>query len=233
MPGEHLLIIEDDPMIVDALGYSLLKEGFKLTTAGDGEAGLRAAIETHPDLVLLDLMLPRMSGLEVCRELRKVSSVPILMVTAKGEETDRVVGLELGADDYIVKPYSTRELVARIRANLRRVGGMAAPASQPVALGSLRIDLARREVTRACQPVHLSYREFELLSALLEAGGAVVTREALLNRVWGEGWVGDPRTLDVHIRWLREKLETEPGKPRLLRTARNVGYRLVTAGELT
>lgn len=233
MAGERLLLIEDDPMIVDALSYSLGREGFELLTAGDGEEGLRIAIESRPDLVLLDLMLPGMGGLEVCRELRRVSTVPILMVTAKGEETDRVVGLELGADDYIVKPYSTRELVARIRANLRRAAVAAPPACAPVVtVGPLRIDLARREVVREGQLVHLSYREFELLRALLEAGGAVVTREQLLDRVWGEEWVGDPRTLDVHMRWLREKLEAEPGKPCLLLTARNVGYRMVTAGEL-
>lgn len=232
MSGERLLLIEDDPMIVDALSYSLSKEGFELLTARDGESGLRAAIESRPDLVLLDLMLPGLSGLEVCRELRRVSSVPILMVTAKGEETDRVVGLELGADDYIVKPYSTRELVARIRANLRRAAAVTTVPSQVIAIGGLRVDLARREVARDGQPVHLSYREFELLLALLQAQGSVVTRERLLDQVWGREWVGDSRTLDVHMRWLREKLESEPGKPRLFLTVRNVGYRMVTAGEL-
>lgn len=232
MAADKILLIEDDPMIVDALSYSLIKEGFEVLTADHGEVGLRVALTDHPDLVLLDLMLPEMSGLEVCRELRKVSSVPILMVTAKGEETDRVVGLELGADDYIVKPYSTRELVARIRANLRRVAGTVSPSSPSVVLGVLRIDPARREVSREGRPVHLSFREFELLSALLEAKGAVVPRERLLNRAWGEDWVGDPKTLDVHICWLRDKLEANPGKPKLLRTVRNVGYRLVTAGEL-
>lgn len=232
MAAERILLIEDDPMIVDALKYSLTKEGFEVLTADDGEAGLRSALADAPHLVLLDLMLPGMNGLEVCRELRKASSVPILMVTARGEETDRVVGLELGADDYIVKPYSTRELVARIRANLRRVAGAVSPEAHTVTLGALQIDPARREIRREGQLVHLSFREYELLLALLEAKGAVLTREQLLNRVWGMDWVGDPKTLDVHIRWLREKLEADPGKPKLLRTARNVGYRLVSAGEL-
>lgn len=232
MAAERILLIEDDPMIVDALRYSLTKEGFEVLTADDGEAGLRSALTDSPHLVLLDLMLPGMRGLEVCRELRKESSVPILMVTARGEEADRVIGLELGADDYIVKPYSTRELMARIRANLRRAAGAVSPTSHGVTLGALRIDPTRREIHREDRLVHLSFREFELLLALLEAKGAVVTREQLLNRVWGPDWVGDPKTLDVHVRWLREKLEVDPSKPKLLRTARNVGYRLVTAGEL-
>lgn len=232
MAGERILLIEDDPMIVDALSYSLSREGFEVSAASDGLTGLRLAMTERPDLVLLDLMLPVMDGLEVCRELRKTSAVPILIVSAKGEESERVVGLELGADDYIVKPYSTRELVARIRTNLRRTGGLQ-PSSGPVAeVGPLRIDLARHSVSRDGRTVHLSHREFELLSALLEADGAVVSRENLLNRVWGQDWVGDPRTLDVHMRWLREKLEEEPGKPRLLLTVRHVGYRLVSAGEL-
>lgn len=233
MAGERILLIEDDPMIVDALRYSLLKEGFEVLSEDDGESGLRSAISEQPDLILLDLMLPKMSGLEVCREVRKVSSVPILMVTARGEEMDRVVGLEIGADDYILKPYSTRELVARIRANLRRtVLQEKVPAvERTVTLGSISIDLDRREVTKDGAKVHLSFREFELLSALLAAGGAVVPREQLLNQVWGVDWVGAPRTMDVHVRWLREKLEEDPSQPRLILTARNVGYRLVTPGE--
>lgn len=232
MAGERLLVVEDDAMILDALRYSLGKEGFDVLAAGDGPEGLRLALEARPDLVLLDLMLPGMSGLEVCREIRKVSQIPILMVTAKGEETDRVVGLELGADDYIVKPYSTRELVARIRTNLRRSAMSLPGPTTSMRLGELVIDIARRDVTRAGKSVHLSFREFELLVALLEARGAVVLREQLLNRVWGQDWVGDPRTLDVHMRWLREKLEAEPSTPRLFLTVRNVGYRLVTAEEL-
>lgn len=233
MAGERILLIEDDPMIVDALRYSLLKEGFEVLVASDGESGLSSALSERPDLILLDLMLPKIGGLEVCREVRKTSAVPILMVTARGEEMDRVVGLELGADDYIVKPYSTRELVARIRANLRRTAlqEKASPAGRSVTLGSVVIDLDRREVSKAAVKVHLSFREFELLSALLAAGGAVVPREQLLDQVWGTDWIGAPRTMDVHVRWLREKLEDDPGHPRLILTVRNVGYRLVTGGE--
>jgi DNA-binding response OmpR family regulator len=232
MAGERILLIEDDPMIVDALSYALLKEGFEVLTASDGESGLSSALSQQPDLILLDLMLPRMGGLEVCREVRKVSAVPILMVTARGEEMDRVVGLELGADDYIVKPYSTRELVARIRANLRRTARPERSAvTRTVKLGSVVIDLERREVYKDQTRVHLSFREFELLSALLAAGGAVVTREQLLDQVWGADWVGAPRTMDVHVRWLREKLEDDPGHPRLILTSRNVGYRLVAPTE--
>lgn len=180
MAGELILLIEDDPMIVDALSYTLKKEGFEVRVAGDGESALRSAQSEPPDLILLDLMLPKVGGLEVCREVRKTSAVPILMVTARGEEMDRVVGLELGADDYIVKPYSPRELVARIRANLRRtvlqeaIPAAAAAAETTVTLGSVMICLERREVFKKGAKVHLSFREFELLSALLAADGAVV-----------------------------------------------------------
>lgn len=229
MAGEKILLIEDDPMIQDALGYTLEREGFEVLAALDGKKGLELAQDASPDLVLLDLMLPGVGGLEVCREIRRHSTVPILIVTARGEETERVVGLELGADDYIVKPFGTRELLARIRANLRRVGFTQ---GQTESVGPLSIDLARRQVQRRGEAVHLSFREFELLAALLAARGAVVERNQLLDRVWGQDWVGDPRTLDVHVRWLREKLEDEPGRPRLLLTVRNVGYRLVTEEEL-
>jgi DNA-binding response OmpR family regulator len=228
--GEKILLIEDDPMIQDALGYSLEKEGFSVLQALDGEEGLKLARTSEPDLILLDLMLPKMGGLEVCREVRRQSTVPILMVTARGEETERVIGLELGADDYIVKPFGTRELMARIRANLRRAGFSDKAQHQ---VGPINIDLARREIWRNGKPIHLSFREFELLEALLNARGAVIERGKLLDSVWGAEWVGDPRTLDVHMRWLREKLEETPGNPRLFLTVRNVGYRLVTAEELT
>lgn len=229
MAGEKILVVEDDPMIQDALSYSLEKEGFEVLQAFDGEKGLELARTASPQLVLLDLMLPKMGGLEVCRELRRQSTVPILIVTARGEETERVIGLELGADDYIVKPFGTRELLARVRANLRRVGFSE---KADYRIGSIDIDLARREVSKDGEPVHLSFREFELLAALLRAKGAVVERARLLDAVWGADWIGDPRTLDVHIRWLREKLEDQPGEPRLFHTVRNVGYRLVTAEEL-
>jgi DNA-binding response OmpR family regulator len=226
--GEKILLIEDDAMIQDALGYSLQREGFEVMSAIDGLEGLRLALERAPDLVLLDLMLPAMGGLEVCREIRRRSTVPIVILSARGEETDRVIGLELGADDYVVKPFSTRELLARIRANLRRVGFAAPPEA---AVGTLKIDLERRQVLRDGQPVHLSFREFELLKCLSRAGGAVVERRRLLDAVWGEDWIGDPRTLDVHIRWLREKLEEVPAEPQRILTCRNVGYRLANPEE--
>ena len=216
-------------MIQDALGYSLEREGFVVVSALDGQQGLELARQQSPDLVLLDLMLPRMGGLEVCREIRRHSTVPILILTARGEESERVVGLELGADDYVVKPFSTRELLARIRANLRRVAFAAPP--PPALDGPLRLDLERREVFRQGQPVHLSFREFELLKCLYLARGAVVERARLLDEVWGQDWIGDPRTMDVHIRWLREKLEEVPAEPRLILTCRNVGYRLATPEE--
>lgn len=233
MTGAELLLIEDDQMISDALKYGLEKEGFIVSQAFDGQAGLELARKNTPDLVLLDVMLPLLNGLEVCREIRRFSTVPILMVTARGEESDQVTGLELGADDYIVKPFGTRQLVARIRANLRRVGFQSDTDSAQEPVGKIGIDFGRRLVTRQGEPTHLSFREFELLAALFQAKGDVVNRESLLNAVWGSDWVGDPRTLDVHVRWLREKLEDDPGQPKLLLTVRGVGYRLVTSEELS
>ncbi|MGE0491009.1 MAG: response regulator [Vulcanimicrobiota bacterium] len=227
MAAEKILLIEDDPMIQDPLGLALRREGFEVLQAFDGQTGLEMARTQAPSLVLLDLMLPKMNGLEVCREIRRFSTVPILMVTARGEESDQVVGLELGADDYIVKPFGTRQLLARVRANLRRVGYTEEKSERR--LGHLMVDLSRREVRRDGQPVHLSFREFELLRGLLEANGAVVERERLLAAVWGADWIGDPKTLDVHIRWLREKLEQDPSRPQLILTVRNVGYRLADA----
>ncbi|MCA9790689.1 MAG: response regulator transcription factor [Candidatus Eremiobacteraeota bacterium] len=222
--SEKILLIEDDPMIQDPLSLALRREGFEVLQAFDGPTGLEMARGQSPSLVLLDLMLPKMNGLEVCREIRRFSTVPILMVTARGEESDQVVGLEMGADDYIVKPFGIRQLLARVRANLRRVGY--SEDGDERQLKDLTVSLSRRQVHRGQEPIHLSYREFELLRSLLEAHGAVVPRERLLAAVWGPDWIGDPKTLDVHIRWLREKLESEPGHPRLILTVRGVGYRL-------
>jgi len=237
MTNEIILLADDDEMIVDALRYQLEKEGYVVVAAYDGAQALQLAQSKNPDLILLDVMMPKMQGWEVCREIRKESIVPILMLTARGEEMDRVLGLELGADDYVVKPFSFRELLARIHANLRRVSFPAASESADanvglVRIGAIKIDKRRHEVVRHGEAVALSQREYDLLIALQEARGAVVKRGDLLDQVWGEEWIGDPRTLDVHMRWLREKLEDEPGAPRLLRTVRGVGYRLVTADEL-
>lgn len=237
MTNERILLADDDDMIVDVLRYQLEREGYQVLTAGDGQQALALAQAARPDLVLLDVMMPKLQGWEVCRELRRTSTVPILMLTARGEEMDRVLGLELGADDYIVKPFSFRELLARVHAALRRAAysqpPAEPPAERPITLGDIAIDLRRHAVTRCGAPVALSPREYELLVALHQAAGAVINRHELLDRAWGEQWIGNPRTLDVHIRWLREKLEEDPARPRLILTVRGAGYRLVTADELT
>ena len=237
MTNERILLADDDDMIVDVLRYQLEREGYQVLTAGDGQQALALAQAARPDLVLLDVMMPKLQGWEVCRELRRTSTVPILMLTARGEEMDRVLGLELGADDYIVKPFSFRELLSRVHAALRRAAysqpPVEPPAERPISLGDIAIDLRRHAVTRGGAPVALSPREYELLVALHQAAGAVINRHELLDRAWGEQWIGNPRTLDVHIRWLREKLEEDPARPRLILTVRGAGYRLVTADELT
>jgi len=242
MAGKPMILLaDDDEMIVDVLQRQFIREGYDVEVAFDGEEALRKARAAAPDLVLLDVMMPRLQGWEVVRALRRESAVPVLMLTARGEEMDRILGLELGADDYIVKPFSFRELLARVRATLRRVSlDQSAPAPAPLApstaglmtLGYLSIDRRRYQVTRNGQPLALTQREYDLLIALLDADGAVVARADLLDRVWGESWFGDPRTLDVHIRWLREKLEQDPGHPTLILTVRGVGYRLVSPDEL-
>jgi DNA-binding response OmpR family regulator len=223
-------------MIVDVLRHQLEREGFRVITTGNGAEALRLARSCQPDIVLLDVMMPGMQGWEVCRELRHESAVPILMLTARGEEMDRVLGLELGADDYIVKPFGFRELLARIRANLRRMNLLSQTESDVrdalEQIGDIVIDRRRHQVLRSGAQVNLTQREYDLLLALRDANGAVVRRGDLLDQVWGEGWIGDPRTLDVHIRWLREKLEVDPGAPQLILTVRGVGYRLVTPAEV-
>lgn len=232
-----ILLADDDELIVDVLRHQLEREGFRVIATGNGAEALTLAHTQHPDLVLLDVMMPGMQGWEVCRELRRESNVPILMLTARGEELDRVLGLELGADDYIVKPFGFRELLARIRAHLRRMALLQQPVNEPQPetterIGALEIDRRRHRVWRNGALVNLTQREYDLLLALRAANGAVVPRGDLLDQVWGEKWIGDPRTLDVHIRWLREKLETDPGAPQLVLTVRGVGYRLVTPDEL-
>ncbi len=237
MTKQMILLADDDELIVDVLRHQLEREGFGVIATGNGAEALTLARSQRPDLVLLDVMMPGMQGWEVCRELRRESSVPILMLTARGEELDRVLGLELGADDYIVKPFSFRELLARIRANLRRMA-LLQPAEAETdgdareCIGAIEIDRRRHRVWRSGDLVNLTQREYDLLLALRDANGAVVARGDLLDQVWGEAWIGDPRTLDVHIRWLREKLEADPSAPRLILTVRGVGYRLVTPDEL-
>jgi DNA-binding response OmpR family regulator len=230
-----ILLADDDELIVDVLLRQLQKEGFEVMVALDGETALHLARTADPDLVLLDVMMPRLHGFEVCRQIRRESSVPILILTARSDEIDRIIGLDMGADDYIVKPFSFRELLARIRANLRRVEMFhAGPKNgrEIVRIGAIAIDRKRHAVSRNGSAVTLSQREYDLLIALLGAEGAVVSRSELYDKVWGEHWIGDQRTLDVHIRWLREKLEEDPAHPQLVLTVRGTGYRLITPDEL-
>jgi two-component system response regulator RegX3 len=223
----RLLVIEDEASISDPLSYMLEREGFEVAVAATGPAGLEEFARSGADLVLLDLMLPGLSGTEVCRTLRQTSAVPIIMLTARDSEVDKVVGLELGADDYVTKPFSHRELVARIRAVLRRGadsdegGGTAVLEAGPV-----RMDVDRHKVSVAGEPVQLPLKEFELLELLLRNAGRVLTRQQLIDRVWGADYVGDTKTLDVHVKRLRAKLEPDPGSPRYLLTVRGLGYKM-------
>ncbi len=227
----RLLLIDDDPMITEPLARQLGVSGYELLVANDGRSGLELAQTKRPDLVVLDVMMPEMDGWEVCRKLRQSSVVPILMLTALGDEVDRILGLELGADDYLTKPFSIRELKARIKALLRRVelDQQAQPAPNELVVGDIRVELDSRQVFKKDEPLQLRYKEFELLSLLLSQAGDVVTRAELFDKIWGTDWLGDTRTLDVHIRWLREKIEADPSQPRYIQTVRGVGYRLVVA----
>lgn len=225
-----ILLVEDEETLSSALQFSLEREGFTVRTAADGLTGLAMSRELHPDLVLLDLMLPGIDGLEVCRRIRSQSATPILMLTAKADEVDKIVGLELGADDYVTKPFSMRELLARIRAQLRRGELQKSSAdsgkeSTVVAAGGLEMDLARRLALKGKTPVQLRPKEFDLLAFFLRSPGIVFSRETLLERIWGFDYVGDSRTVDVHVRWLREKIEDNPAEPRNLLTVRGIGYK--------
>ena len=222
----RVLVVEDEESFSDALSYMLRKEGFEVSVAATGNAALTEFDRAGADIVLLDLMLPEMSGTEVCRELRQRSSVPIIMVTARDTEIDKVVGLEIGADDYVTKPYSPRELVARIRAVLRRRAGDAGEdSSATLTAGPVRMDVERHVVTVAGEPAQLPLKEFELLELLLRNAGRVLTRGQLIDRVWGADYVGDTKTLDVHIKRLRSKVEPEPSAPRHIVTVRGLGYK--------
>ncbi len=225
----RVLVVEDEESYSDALAYVLRKEGFDVTLAATGPEALDAFERTGADIVLLDLMLPGLPGTEVCRRLRQVSSVPVIMVSAKDAEVDKVVGLELGADDYITKPYSPRELVARIRAVLRR-GTEPELVPPTLEVGGVRMDVERHVVTIAGQEVRLPLREFELLELFLRNAGRVLTRGQLIDRVWGADYVGDTKTLDVHVKRLRMKIETDPANPRHLVTIRGLGYKFDPAG---
>jgi two-component system response regulator RegX3 len=221
----RLLVVEDEESIVDAVSYMLRKEGFEVAIATTGPAALEEMDRGGADLVLLDLMLPGLPGTEVCRQLRQRSSVPVIMLTAKDSEVDKVVGLELGADDYVTKPFSSRELVARIRAVLRRRGEPEESIGATLEAGPVRMDVDRHVVTVGSTPVQLPLKEFELLEMLLRNAGRVLTRMQLIDRVWGSDYVGDTKTLDVHIKRLRAKIEPDPGTPRYIVTVRGLGYK--------
>jgi two-component system response regulator RegX3 len=221
----HVLVVEDEQSFSEPLTFMLRKEGFEVTVAETGTAALAEFDRVGPDLVLLDLMLPGMSGTEVCRVLRSKSTVPVIMLTARDSEIDKVVGLELGADDYVTKPFSSRELVARIRAVLRRRGEDEELLPGVLEAGPVRLDVDRHVVSVGGEPVALPLKEFELLEVLLRNAGRVVTRMQLIDRVWGTEYVGDTKTLDVHVKRLRAKIEPDPAHPRHLTTVRGLGYK--------
>lgn len=223
----RILVVDDEPHIVELVRYNLLQEGYDVSTAGDGESALAKARTDRPDLVVLDIMLSGLDGVEVCRRLRRESAVPIIMLTAKGGEIERVVGLETGADDYVTKPFSPRELVARVRAVLRRRAREVSPPSQePIRIGRLRLDPTTREVTLNDRAVELTAREFELLWLLMRHPNRVFTRDFLLEHLWGHDFYGSTRTVDMHVSRLREKIEDDPTAPTYIVTVRGVGYKL-------
>ncbi|MCU0478871.1 MAG: response regulator transcription factor [Chloroflexi bacterium] len=219
-----ILVVDDEPTLRETLAEALDADGFRVVTAADGSEALVQFREHHPDLVVLDLMLPELSGVEVCRILRRESGVPILMLTARSSEIDKVLGLELGADDYVTKPFSLRELTARIRALLRRTEQPIVEGPATVTLGDLTVDLAGHRLLRDGAPVPLKPKVFELLAFLLLHPGQVFSREQLLEHVWGYDYAGETRTVDVHVHWLRTAIEPEPAAPSLVQTVRGVGY---------
>jgi two-component system, OmpR family, response regulator RegX3 len=223
MVDTRVLVVEDEPGISDPLSAHLTREGFEPIVAPTAEAARDAFRSSAPDLVLLDVMLPDGDGRDLCRELRTSSDVPIVILTARGEDVDKIVGLELGADDYVVKPFSAGELVARIRAILRR--GRKRATDGPIQVGEIRLDPALRIVTRSGRPIALAAREFDLLAMLMANEGTVVRRERIMDEVWDEHWFGSTKTLDVHVAWLRKKIEDDPSHPRYLTTVRGVGFR--------
>ena len=229
MANDKILIVEDDNNLLETIKYNLHKEGYDVVTAADGEEAVSVARSEKPALIILDIMLPKMNGFEVCRILRKEMAVPILMLTAKADETDKIVGLEIGADDYMTKPFSMRELQARARAMLRRAKMSATPQAYETAalkIGTLEVDTSRHVASSAGKLLELSPKEFDLLVFLAKNKGLVFSREQLLEKVWGYDFAGDSRTVDVHIRWLRQKIEADPANPRHFITVRGTGYKL-------
>jgi two-component system OmpR family response regulator len=224
-----IAVIEDDRTLAELLKYNLSREGFTVLSAGDGRLGLELIRREKPDAIIMDVMLPGMDGLEIIRLLRRESSIPVLMLTARSEEIDKVLGLEMGADDYLTKPFSMRELLARIKALLRRIESKptAGPAKEGLVLraGAIEIDPARHTLSVAGQLTDVTPKEFDLLSFLMTNRGQAFSRDSLLDRVWGSDYPGDSRTVDVHVRWLRQKIETDPSQPEHLLTVRGVGYK--------
>jgi DNA-binding response OmpR family regulator len=231
--SDKVLVVEDEPTLLETLEYNLSHQDYDVLTAADGHQALEVAREEQPDLMILDLMLPGIDGIEVCRILRQEMNLPILMLTARDEEVDKVVGLEVGADDYMTKPFSMRELIARVKALLRRerlireamASDDGVSGEQALTFGDLRIDASRREVTRDGENLHLKPREYELLAFLARHRGMVLSRDLILERVWGWDYDGGSRTVDVHVHWLREKIEPDPKNPTRIVTVRGVGYR--------
>jgi len=231
---ETILVVEDEPALRDTLAYNLKKDGFTVEAVGDGRSALESARRLKPDLIVLDLMLPEIDGFEVCRILRKEMITPILMLTARDDEIDRVVGLEVGADDYLTKPFSMRELMARVKAQMRRSrllreelgkSNESQKQQEKLKFGNLIINLTRREVTLHDEPLALKPQEYELLVFFAEHKGQMLSREFVLERVWGWDFIGDSRTVDVHVRWLRQKIEEDPSQPKRIVTVRGGGYR--------
>ena len=220
-----ILLVEDELTLAETLRYNLEREGYSVLTAADGVHGLELARREQPDLLILDIMLPRLDGFSVCRILRQESDVPILMLTARQDEVDRIAGLELGADDYVAKPFSLGELLARVRAIMRRTDRQPSGSREVLDAGALRVDTGSRRAWRAGAELTLSQKEFDLLTCLIRNRGMALSRDVLLERVWGYDFLGDSRTVDVHIRWLREKVEPDPGRPIYIQTVRGVGYR--------
>ncbi|GIU97611.1 MAG: DNA-binding response regulator [Actinomycetota bacterium] len=226
----RVLVVEDEASIAEPLAEHLQREGFDPKIAGTIADARQAMARDQPDLILLDVMLPDGDGRDLCREVRKASDVPIIMLTARGEEVDRIVGLELGADDYVVKPFSAAELVARMRAILRR--GRTGTRGGAISVGAITLDPASRRVTKDGVPIDLAAKEFDLLHLLMENAGAVLRREEIMDRVWDPHWFGPTKTLDVHISWLRKKLEDDPSSPTYITTIRGVGFRFASADEV-
>ena len=220
-----ILLVEDDTTLAETLAYNLEREGYTVIRAGDGMAALELARTADPDIVVLDVMLPRLDGFSVCRMLRKESSIPVIMLTARQDEVDRIAGLELGADDYLTKPFSVGELLARIRAILRRTDRTSGIERDVMQIGAIKLDAGSRRIWRDDEEVQLSQKEFDLLACLMRNRGLALSRDILLERVWGFDYIGDARTVDVHIRWLREKVEADPSAPAYVQTVRGIGYR--------